>query len=151
VRLTVLAVGRARGGPVEALVADYVRRSPWALTVREVEARRGGGDRREAEADALTAAIPDGATVVVLDERGTALDSAALAARLGAWRDDGVRDMVFVIGGADGLAERVRRRADLLLAFGPATWPHLLVRAMLAEQLYRAQTILAGHPYHRSG
>ncbi len=87
---------------------------------------------------------------MALDERGQALSSAALAARLGRWRDEGVRELRFLIGGADGLAEAERAGADLCLAFGPATWPHLMVRAMLAEQLYRAMTILAGHPYHRA-
>jgi len=150
-RLTVIAVGKLKGGPIADLVADYARRSPWPLAVREVEARRPRADRREAEADLLLAAIPEGATVVALDERGAPLDSAALAPRLGDWREQGVREVAFLIGGADGLAERVRRRADLALAFGPATWPHLMVRAMLVEQLYRAQTILSGHPYHRGG
>ena len=91
-----------------------------------------------------------GAVTVALDERGTALSSAGLAARLGAWRDGGVRELRFLVGAADGLSDAERAGADLLLAFGPATWPHLLVRAMLAEQLYRAMTILAGHPYHRA-
>jgi 23S rRNA (pseudouridine1915-N3)-methyltransferase len=86
---------------------------------------------------------------VVLDERGKAEASAAFAARLGAWRDDGVRNVAFLIGGADGHDARVRKRADAILSFGAMTWPHLLVRAMLAEQLYRAHSILAGHPYHR--
>ena len=89
------------------------------------------------------------AVTVVLDERGVALGSEPLAARLGAWRDDGVREARFLIGAADGHDAATRAAADLLLGFGPATWPHLLVRAMLAEQLYRATSILAGHPYHR--
>jgi 23S rRNA (pseudouridine1915-N3)-methyltransferase len=93
---------------------------------------------------------PPGAVTVALDERGQPLSSAAFAARLGAWRDAGVREARFLIGAADGLSDTERAAADLLLAFGPATWPHLLVRAMLAEQLYRATTILAGHPYHRA-
>ncbi|MBB6254707.1 rRNA large subunit m3Psi methyltransferase RlmH [Nitrospirillum iridis] len=86
---------------------------------------------------------------MALDERGKALPSEAFARQVGAWRDGGVADLAFVIGGADGLAEEVRRRASLLIAFGPMTWPHMMVRGMLAEQLYRAQQILAGHPYHR--
>ena len=86
---------------------------------------------------------------MALDERGRDLTSVAFAERLGRWRDDGVRDLAFVIGGADGLAPAVRDRAALTLAFGRATWPHMLVRTMLAEQIYRAQTILTGHPYHR--
>ena len=85
-----------------------------------------------------------------MDERGRDLKSRELADRIGRWRDDGVQDLAFAIGGADGLSQAVRDRADLLLAFGRATWPHMLVRAMLAEQIYRAQTILSGHPYHRA-
>jgi 23S rRNA (pseudouridine1915-N3)-methyltransferase len=92
---------------------------------------------------------PPGTVTVLLDERGVSLTSEEFAARLGRWRDHGRRDIRFVIGGADGHDEAARQSADLLLAFGRATWPHLLVRAMLAEQLYRAVTILTGHPYHR--
>ena len=88
---------------------------------------------------------------VVLDERGASLTSTALADKLGRWRDEGVREVRFLIGAADGHDEATRQSADLLLSLGPATWPHLLVRAMLAEQLFRATSILAGHPYHRSG
>lgn len=94
---------------------------------------------------------PPRAVRVVLDERGAALPSEALAEKLRAWRDDGVREVQFLIGASDGHAAGTRADADLLLSFGPATFPHLLVRAMLAEQLYRAVTILAGHPYHRGG
>lgn len=105
--------------------------------------------RRAREGEALLAAIPGGARIVALDERGRSESSEALANRLGRWRDDGVRTAGFIIGGADGLDESVRKKADLVLSFGALTWPHMLVRAMLAEQLYRAQSILAGHPYHR--
>ncbi|MEE8272998.1 MAG: 23S rRNA (pseudouridine(1915)-N(3))-methyltransferase RlmH, partial [Alphaproteobacteria bacterium] len=101
------------------------------------------------EADLLLGAVPSGATVVALDEAGRDLSSGEFAVRLAGWRDGGVRDVAFLIGGADGHGEAVRGRADLTLAFGRATWPHLMVRAMLAEQVYRAQTILDGHPYHR--
>ena len=87
--------------------------------------------------------------IVALDERGKDLSSRQLADRIAGWRDDGIRDIVFLIGGADGLDGRVRERADLLLSFGRVTWPHMLMRGMLAEQIYRAQCILAGHPYHR--
>ena len=104
---------------------------------------------QEEEASQLLALVPDGAIAVVLDERGKALSSADFANRIGTWRDDGIRDIIFMIGGADGHHERVRNRADLLFSLGRATWPHMLVRGMIAEQLYRAQQILAGHPYHR--
>ena len=149
------AVGRMRRDPLAAVVETYagrLARGPLApLTLREVEAGRAAAPeaRKRAEAEGLAAAIPAGARIVALDERGRDLSSAQLAALLGAWRDDGVRDTVCLIGGADGLAPDLTRRADLVLAFGRATWPHLLVRAMLAEQLYRAATILEGHPYHR--
>ena len=105
--------------------------------------------RKRAEADLLLAAVPAGAALAALDERGRDLTSVELADRLARWRDGGQRAAAFLIGGADGLDERVLAAAELRLAFGRQTWPHRLVRAMLAEQLYRATTILAGHPYHR--
>ncbi len=150
-RLWLAAVGRLRPGPVRAVYDEYAGRSAWPLTLREVEAKKklAGDALRDHEGELLLAAIPAKATVIALDERGRDLTSMKLAERLGRWRDDGIQDLAFVIGGADGLSPAVRDRADLLLAFGRATWPHMLVRAMLAEQIYRAQTILTGHPYHR--
>lgn len=150
-RLWLAAVGRLRAGPVRDLVDTYVGRSPWPVTVREVESRKrlAGEALRRAEAELLLAAVPEGARLVVLDEHGESLTSEAFAARLGAWRDAAVSDVAFLIGGADGHGEAVLRRADLRLALGAMTWPHMLVRAMVAEQIYRAQTILSGHPYHR--
>ena len=147
-----LAVGRARDAPVAALFEEYARRSAgWPIRLVEVQAKDGlpPDRRKEAEADLLLAALPAGAALVALDERGQDLASADFARRLGAWRDQGRRAAAFLIGGPDGLAARVLDRADLRLAFGRQTWPHRLVRVMLAEQLYRAGTILAGHPYHR--
>lgn len=151
-RLWLAAVGRARPGPVRDLFEEYRGRLGWSLTLKEVEARKKveGEELKRLEADLLLAAVPPAAILVALDERGQMLASDAFARRLGTWRDQGSPDIAFVIGGADGLAEEVRRRADLLLAFGPMTWPHMLVRGMLAEQIYRAQQILAGHPYHRA-
>jgi len=154
-RLLVLAVGRLRGGPEQALVRDYLDRAgqagralalgPCALV--EVEDRGGGG--AAVEAALLARAIPAGAAVCLLDEGGTLLDSPGLAARLARWRDEGRGAAAFLIGGADGLGPGLRARADLVLSFGPMVWPHRLARVMLAEQLYRAATILAGSPYHR--
>lgn len=158
--LLLLAVGRSRTGgrptPDAALVADYAKRLPggWTLSVREVEARGprlSPADRVGREGSLLLEAVPAGAHVVVLDETGRALSSEAFAGHLGRLRDDGVRCVAFLIGGADGHGPAVRTRANLVLSLGPMTWPHRLVRPMLAEQLYRAQTILAGHPYHRGG
>lgn len=150
-RLTIAAVGRVRDGPLQALYNDYVRRLTWPLALKEVEERRKltPARRIEAESRLLAGAVPDGAVIVTLDQRGKPLSSEDFAARLGRWQDDGVGDIAFVIGGADGLDPSWRRRASLVLSLGPMTWPHLLARVMLAEQLYRAQSILAGHPYHR--
>ena len=110
---------------------------------------RGGG--QAAESALLAQAIPAGAVLVLLDERGRTLDSPEFAARLRRWADGGTRDLAFAIGGADGHAPALRDRADLLLSFGPMVWPHMLARVMLAEQLYRAASILSGGPYHRGG
>jgi len=150
-RITVAAVGRAKAGPERALWEDYVKRLTWPVTLKEVEAKGNPppAERMAREGALLLAALPQGATAVVLDGRGQALSSAALAGRLGKWRES-VRELAFLIGGADGHGADVLARADVLLSLGPMTWPHLLARAMLAEQLYRAQSILTGHPYHRA-
>ncbi len=153
-RVTIVAAGRLRAGPERALVDDYLARAGKAgrslgvhpITETEIEPK--GSDLR-ARTAALLGAAPDGATLVVLDERGRAMASDAFARKLATLRDTGVRDLAFVIGEADGVHSDARDRADLLLAFGPQTWPHKLVRVMLAEQLYRAVAILAGSPYHR--
>lgn len=151
-RIVIAAVGRLRQGPEMALVETYRRRIHWPLSISEVEEKRPlpAAERRKREAALLRAAIPDGAATVALDERGTAMTSAQFATRLGAWQDEGVRDLAFVIGGADGLDPAMRETADLKISFGIMTWPHLMARCMLMEQIYRAQQILAGHPYHKS-
>jgi len=150
-RIEILAVGRSRDPAVDALTARYLERLPWRVTLREIELR-GPADperRRRMEGDRLLAAIPRDACVIVLDSRGQEVASEAFAARLEAlWRQShGL--LVFVIGGAEGLDPRLRTRADWVLSLGPMTWPHLLVRAMLAEQIFRAWAILGRHPYHR--
>lgn len=116
------------------------------VTLTEVEDKRSGG--MGAEAPLLARAIPDGAALVVLDERGQMLTSPEFANRIAAWRDQ-ARDVAFVIGGADGIDPSLRDRADLAISFGRMVWPHMLARVMLAEQIYRATTILSGSPYHR--
>ncbi len=147
-RLVVAAVGRGRGDPAQQLFEDYRKRLPWSLELREV--RAGGGKAgREREAEALLKGLPADAYVVALDGSGMALTSEEFAARLASVRDDGTAVVAFLIGGADGHGAPVLTRADLVLSLGPMTWPHLLVRAMLAEQLWRAASILSGHPYHR--
>jgi len=153
-RVTICAVGRLRAGPELALMTDYLTRfdrTGRALglgpaTVIEVEDRKGGGIA--AEGTLLGRAVPEGAALCVLDERGERPDSPAFAGWLAGWRDEG-RAAAFVIGGADGTDPGLRARADRHLSFGPMVWPHMLVRVMLAEQLYRAASILAGAPYHR--
>lgn len=154
-RIVIAAVGRMRPGPEARLVADYLDRHARAgralglppVTVIEVEDRRGGG--MAAEGQLLARAIPEGAATIILDERGEMLDSPGFAGRVADFRDRG-RDIAFVIGGADGIDPTLRARADLTLSLGRMVWPHMLVRVMLAEQIYRATTILAGSPYHRS-
>ncbi|MEQ8227388.1 MAG: 23S rRNA (pseudouridine(1915)-N(3))-methyltransferase RlmH [Rhodospirillales bacterium] len=150
-RITIIAVGRRKQGPEQDLFDQYKGRLPWPLDLKLVEEKKPlSGDALKArEADLLLAALPDGATVIALDERGTSDTSPKFAERLSAWRDDGARDLAFLIGGADGLAEEVRTRARFVMSLGKQTWPHQLVPALLAEQLYRAHAILTGHPYHR--
>ena len=152
--MSIVAVGRLGRGAEAALARDYAGRATASgrsvalgpVEIAEVEPRKPG---REAEAQALLAAIPAGAHVFACDERGHAWKSRDFASRLAVLRDRGVRNTVFLVGGADGLTEEVRASADELLAFGPQTWPHALARAMLAEQIYRAVGILSGSPYHR--
>ncbi len=152
-RLWIAAVGRAGRAASSDVYEDYARRLTWPLDLREVELRPAPPPqkRKIREAEKLLAAAPTGAVLVALYEKGKTLSSRDFALKLGAWRDDGVADIAFLIGGADGLDPSVKEKAALVLSLGPMTWPHLLVRGMLAEQFYRAQSILTGHPYHRKG
>ncbi|MCE8006290.1 23S rRNA (pseudouridine(1915)-N(3))-methyltransferase RlmH [Aestuariivita sp.] len=154
-RIHICAVGRMRRGPEKTLVDDYLTRfdrtgRSLGLSlgrVVELEDRKGGG--KAAEADLLRAAVPKGAVLCALDERGRVMTSPEFADMTARWRDDGHGDLAFVIGGADGIAPELRSQADQLVSFGRMVWPHMLVRVMLAEQIYRAASILAGSPYHR--
>jgi 23S rRNA (pseudouridine1915-N3)-methyltransferase len=159
-RLWILAIGQARGSSEGALVEDFVDRARKmgrgmgfpAVTVQElpVSKARDAALRMKEEAERLANRVPDGAHVVLLDAKGKGMTSEDFADFLGALRDAGTRDLAFVIGGPDGLATLPGQRSGRSLAFGPQTWPHLLARVLLAEQVYRALTILAGHPYHRA-
>ena len=151
-RLWLGAVGKIKPGPEKTLFEQYAKRLTPPLTLCEVEEKRplSVPERQAIEAKLLLAALPDKAKLVILDERGKSLTSPALAEVMGKWRDDGVADLAFLIGGADGHDPSLRGRADLVLCLGTLTWPHMLVRVMVAEQLWRAQSILTGHPYHRS-
>lgn len=138
--LHILARGKIGRGPEAELVERYLKRIAWPTKVSELP-----------EAGGKPPPAPERGVAILLDEKGEALSSLELAGRLERWRDDGVREARFMIGGADGFDDPERAEADLLLSFGRATWPHLLARVLLAEQLFRATSVLANHPYHREG
>ena len=146
------AAGRARPGPEQELFSLYRRRLSGALVGREIEVKKPlpAEEKKKREGVLLLEEIPDGAFVAVLDERGASLSSEAFAEIIKKNRDAGRGSLVFLIGGADGHGQFVRDRADCLIGLGKMTWPHMLVRVLLVEQLYRSECILAGHPYHRS-
>ena len=147
-----MAAGRLRTGPLCDLAADYARRITLPLTVREVDirARRSGAAGREEIEERFLKAIPDGAGVILMDEGGKSLSSLEFAAHIDSLRAGGeIQDLAFVVGGPDGHGPRLRQKARDKLAFGRATWPHLLARVLLLEQIYRMQTIWAGSPYHK--
>lgn len=138
--LHIVARGKIGRGPEAELVERYLKRISWPIRITELP-----------ESGGKSPLPPENGVTILLDEKGEQLGSVEFAHRLERWRDDGKREARFLIGGADGFDEEDRSRADLLIAFGRATWPHLLARAMLAEQLWRATSILANHPYHREG
>jgi 23S rRNA (pseudouridine1915-N3)-methyltransferase len=159
-RVVVTTIGRLKQGPERELADRYRERFDdigrklgfHGLQIHEIaESRaRDAASRIAEEAGAIAATIPEKSVLVALDERGENIDSTVFSRHLGNWRDQGNGSTIFMIGGADGLSPELRRKAKLCIAFGSATWPHQMVRIMLLEQLYRAATILAGHPYHRS-
>jgi 23S rRNA (pseudouridine1915-N3)-methyltransferase len=157
-KITIAAIGRLKAGPEREIAERLLSRATNAgkkvglsFTTREFPESRAGSSkaRKEQEATAISAALPSKAILVALDEHGQAIDSRTFAKHLEKWRDNGVSDVAFAIGGADGHGPSILERSDLKIAFGAMTWPHQLTRLMLAEQLYRAITILSGHPYHR--
>lgn len=150
-RITLAAVGRNKAGATKELYELYAARLRWRITLKEVEARRPlpAEALKEQEGELLLAALPRGAKVIALDEGGETVTSRDFADLLGRWQDDGTQDLAFMIGGADGLSKAARQAADVILSLGRLTWPHMLVRGLLAEQLFRAECILTGHPYHR--
>jgi 23S rRNA (pseudouridine1915-N3)-methyltransferase len=150
-RIRIAAVGRSRRSPEADLCATYIQRiHAWPVEIKEVEAKGSRGEGQVAEASLLRSAIPAGAFVVCLDPGGKPLGSVQFARLLDRWAGESVRQLAFVIGGADGLSPDLVASAGLSMSLGEMTWPHLLARAMLVEQIYRAQQILAGHPYHRA-
>lgn len=152
----IVAIGKFGKGKSHAaerkLFEQFARRLSPPPKLIEIEEKRplSANERKRREGELIRAALPDGAVTVALDERGRDLSSEAFARRIETWRDSGRRTVAFMIGGADGLDDETRDRADMILSLGKMTWPHLLVRGMLAEQIFRAQSILAGHPYHRA-
>ena len=159
-QLHIAAIGAKPNPPEADLIAAYAKRTRDIgrnigfsnLVINAFDAPRSlSGDKKtQKEAELLLSAAPTGARIIALDEKGKNMSSDALARIVGQWRDEGAPSAAFLIGGADGFHQSVREKANLLLSFGALTWPHMLVRVMLAEQLYRVMTILAGHPYHRA-
>ncbi len=144
-KATIIAIGKCKkGSPEASIIAEYVKRSGWDLIIKEKD-----NSSQEEEAKFLLSAIPDGAKVIVLDERGENMKSLELAAKIENWLNNGCSEICFLIGGADGHLQSTRDKADLLLSFGKLTLPHMLMRAVLTEQIYRIQTIINHHPYHR--
>jgi 23S rRNA (pseudouridine1915-N3)-methyltransferase len=144
-KVQIIAIGKCRrGSPEFMLIEEYKKRLPWTLSVKEHD-----NATQNEEARFLLESLPKDAKVVVLDERGVNMSSPELAEKVGDWMLNGCSEICFLIGGADGHLPQTRQRADLVLSFGKLTLPHMLMRAVLAEQIYRIQTILAGHPYHR--
>jgi 23S rRNA (pseudouridine1915-N3)-methyltransferase len=151
-RVAVLAIGRARNDPAKQIYDIYMERLPWPHELKELQENKPlpQAKRKECEAEMLLRAVPDGAIIIALDGGGHMLSSEDFSRRIGSWRDEGAPALAFLLGGANGHGDSVLKRANLTLSFGPMVWPHLLARVMLAEQLWRAASILSGHPYHRA-
>ena len=149
-KLVILAVGKGRNFPEHDLATSYIKRLPEGGEIWEIDSKIPAGPKRQQdETRLLLRLVPDSDILVCLDPRGKDISSELLASKIGGWRDEGQQAVYFAIGGADGHDREIHQRADLMLSFGSAIWPHMLFRAMLAEQLYRASAILSGHPYHR--
>ena len=152
-RVLIIAVGRGKRDPTAPLIEDYLKRLPWQAEVKEVEVRGrlSAGERRTRESKLLLEALPGSGLTVALDRSGKSVSSEDMAKRVQDWQNRALPVISFLIGGADGFEKSILDRSDEVLSLGAMTWPHMLARVMLAEQLYRASTILSGHPYHRAG
>lgn len=147
-KIRVIAVGRQKSSPTSELCAEYLKRMNWNVSLIEIDAPKGSTSAQEAPLILKHLAKP--AFIVALDERGETLTSPEFAKKMGKWQNQAPgNEITFLIGGADGFSDEIRKKAGFLMSFGKQTWPHMLVRVMLLEQIYRAQQILAGHPYHR--
>ncbi|MCQ2914519.1 MAG: 23S rRNA (pseudouridine(1915)-N(3))-methyltransferase RlmH [Alphaproteobacteria bacterium] len=150
-QIMICAIGKIKPGPETALIDKYVKQTKWPVVIKEFEDKKAGTDdeHKKREGEMLLSAIPSGAKIVALDERGKIMSSPDFAKIMGKWESEGVSTVAFLIGGAFGHNDETRKKANMLLAFGQMTWPHFLARAMLTEQIYRAKSILDGHPYHK--
>lgn len=149
-KVDIISIARIKKGPYYDLIEDYKKRIRWSLTIYELESKHSDPKKCQLdEEEKILKHISDQAIVVALDERGDGLKSLDFAKMLENFKNNGDNHIQFIIGGADGLTQKTRDKTDILLSFGQQTWPHLLARVMLLEQVYRAQQILAGHPYHR--
>lgn len=147
-KIRIIAVGRQKSSPTQELCDEYLKRMKWPVSIKEIDAPKGSTSAQEMPL--IQKQLPDPAFIVALDERGETLSSPAFAEKLGKWQNQApANEITFLIGGADGFDDGIRKKSNLLMSFGKQTWPHMLVRVMLLEQIYRAQQILAGHPYHR--
>ena len=149
-KIEIIAVGRLKRGPLFEMAEEYQKRLKWPLKIHQIESRYNDGRQANIEEnEKIASKVDDNAFVIVMDERGNGLKSLDFAQTIQKIQDNGTDKIQFIIGGAEGLSDDMRGRANLLLSFGQQTWPHMLARVMLLEQVYRAQQILAGHPYHR--
>ena len=149
--IRVIAVGRGKDNPAQIIFNDYIARLPWKVNLIEIKEVGSGhaGDRRKREYKKIVSILPTEANIILIDQRGKELSSKKFAFVINEFRESRSRHLVFIIGGADGLDQALLSKSDLVLSLGEMTWPHILVRAMLAEQLWRAASILSGHPYNR--
>lgn len=151
-KIDLIAVGKVKKGPWHDLITDYVSRTKWPLNVIEVESKyTDPKTQQEHEQRLILDKLDTDSFIIVLDERGDGLRSLDFSQTLQKIRDTGSNKLTFLIGGAEGFTDDIRNKANMLLSFGQQTWPHVMVRVMLLEQIYRAQQIIAGHPYHREG
>ncbi len=150
-KILIAAIGKAKiSSPQQQLYLDYVKRIPWKIECREFDIKNSDAvQRKTKEAEALLSACSGYEYIIALDEKGADLSSREFSQNLGNWQKQGISSFAFIIGGADGLDESITKKARLVWSFGRVTWPHMLVRALLAEQLYRAHSVISGHPYHR--
>ena len=151
-QITIAAIGKLKKNtPEDALIQDYIKKTKWPVVIKEAEEKKSlnGEQLKEAESNLLLSNIPQGGKIIVLDEKGKTPSSREFASLLGKWIDEGTQSISFLIGGANGHAEFLKEKADYKLSFGRMTLPHMLARVVLAEQIYRAKTILDGHPYHK--